>query len=379
MNIAFITSEYPHLRTGTSGGIGTSIKNLASSLVKASHGVHVVVIGQKEDATFSDNGITIHQLKNRKWKGLSWWLTAKKIEKKINQLCQEESIELVEVQDYLGILAFVSCYCKTVLKLHGSDTYFCHLDKRPVKWWNKFQEKRAFKKADAIVAVSQFAGDLSNLVFSSNRQFEVIGNGIDSNQFVPAPPNGNNTIMYFGTLIRKKGVLELAAIFNKVYAQDPTAILILAGRDTADITTGATSTWEVMQPLFTKQARQNVRYKGEIPYSEIKKEIATATVCVFPSLSETFGMVTIEAMACSKPVITSNFGWTNEIIIHEKEGFLIDPKNHKVFAATLLRLLQDPVLQKEIGTNARIKIEESFTNEIIAQKTIAFYKKIIVE
>jgi glycosyltransferase involved in cell wall biosynthesis len=230
MNIAFLTSEYPHLRTGTSGGIGTSIKNLASSFVKNNHKVHVVVIGQKEDATFSDNGITIHQLKNRKWKGLSWWLTAKKIEKKINQLCQEEGVELVEVQDYLGILAFVSCPCKTVLKLHGSDTYFCHLDQRPVKWWNKFQEQRAFKKADAIVAVSQFAGDLSNLVFSSNRPFEVIGNGIDSHQFVPAPPNSNNTILYFGTLIRKKGLLELAAIFNEVYAPILPRVLHLHGK-----------------------------------------------------------------------------------------------------------------------------------------------------
>ena len=48
MKIAFLTPEYPHSRTGNSGGIGTSIKNLAESLVGLGHSVRILVYGQKE-------------------------------------------------------------------------------------------------------------------------------------------------------------------------------------------------------------------------------------------------------------------------------------------------------------------------------------------
>ncbi|WP_417558928.1 glycosyltransferase, partial [Mesoflavibacter zeaxanthinifaciens] len=86
MKIAFLTPEYPHERVGHSGGIGTSIKHLASALVKQGHEVSLLVYGQEEDAVFEANNITFHLIKNKKLKGLSWWLTRKKIEKLINSL-----------------------------------------------------------------------------------------------------------------------------------------------------------------------------------------------------------------------------------------------------------------------------------------------------
>ena len=82
MKIAFLTPEYPHAKTGNSGGIGTSIKNLATGLLQKGIVVRVLVYGQKEDAFFDDNGILIQQIKNVKFKGISWWLTRKKLEKK---------------------------------------------------------------------------------------------------------------------------------------------------------------------------------------------------------------------------------------------------------------------------------------------------------
>jgi hypothetical protein len=49
MKIAFLTPEYPHSKTGSSGGIGTSIKNLAVGLLAQGHAVRVLVYGQQED------------------------------------------------------------------------------------------------------------------------------------------------------------------------------------------------------------------------------------------------------------------------------------------------------------------------------------------
>ena len=84
MNIAFLTPEYPHTKTGVSGGIGTSIRALALALVKLNHGVIILLYGQKQDDSFEDEGVKVQCIKNVKLKGLSWWLTRKKLERIIN-------------------------------------------------------------------------------------------------------------------------------------------------------------------------------------------------------------------------------------------------------------------------------------------------------
>src|SRR5688572_8682097 len=139
MKIAFLTPEYPHPKTGNSGGIGTSIMNLAIGLLAQGVSVRVLVYGQKEDAFFDDNGVLIQQIKNVKVKGLSWFFTRKKIEGIINKLYSDKEINVVEAPDWTGITSFIEPKkCPIVIRLHGSDTYFCHLDNRPVKWINKF-------------------------------------------------------------------------------------------------------------------------------------------------------------------------------------------------------------------------------------------------
>lgn len=94
-----------------------------------------------------------------------------------------------------------------------------------------------------------------------------------------APIQGDEqTILYFGTLIRKKGSLELPLIFNEVYKKNNQANLILVGRDASDIITNNKSVWQMMQPLFDKEAFKNVSYLGSVPYSEIKNLINKASV-----------------------------------------------------------------------------------------------------
>lgn len=382
MKIAFLTPEYPHPKTGSSGGIGTSIKNLAIGLLAQGCSVRVLVYGQKEETVFDDNGITIQQIQNIKLKGLSWWLTRKKIEKKINQLHSNNEIDLVEAPDWTGITSFVQPEnCPVIIKLHGSDTYFCHLDKRPVKWLNKFHEKRALQKATALLSVSQFTANTTNEVFGLKKEFTIIPNAIDTDVFQndtvekPAAP----TVLYFGTLIRKKGVLELPLIFNEVVLQQPDAILVLVGKDTSDIATGNASTWTMMQQLFTKEASQNVRYLGSVPYAEIKDQIIKASVCVFPSFAEALPVSWIEAMALQKPVVASNVGWAPEIMDDGVDGFLVHPKNHIEYAQRIVELLENEKRQQTFGIAARKKVVLKFSMETIAEQSLAFYEAVAIK
>ncbi|MEM8520108.1 glycosyltransferase family 4 protein [Flavobacterium sp. PL12] len=382
MKIAFLTPEYPHPKTGNSGGISTSIKNLAQGLLLEGCQVRILIYGQKEDAVFEDDGIIIQQIRNIKVKGLSWFFTRIKLQKIINQLYEDKTIDLVEAPDWTGITSFIQPKeCPIVIKLHGSDSYFCNLDKRPVKWKNKFHEKRALQKADALLSVSQFTADKTNEIFVLQKQFTVIPNGIDSNLFAVNTPLDSNSeaseILYFGSLIRKKGLLELPFIFNEIILLNPKAKLTLIGKDVPDIVSGSASTWEMMQTLFSHKALLNVHYLGSVSYQEIQQYINESTVCVFPSFAEALPVSWIEAMAMQKAVVASNIGWATAVIDDDVNGFLVNPKNHVEYASKINTLLCNPSLRHKFGVAAREKVIEKFSISVVAKQSLVFYKQLL--
>jgi glycosyltransferase involved in cell wall biosynthesis len=315
---------------------------------------------------------------------LSWLLTRKKLERIINQLYAHKEIDLVEAPDWTGITSFIQPEkCPIVIRLNGSDTYFCHLEHRPVKWNNQFHEKRALQKADGLISVSQYTAEVTNEVFGLKKEFTIIPNSIDTTLFKKSdsaeliPPLGGKGVLYFGSLIRKKGLLELPLIFNEVIRKNPEAQLILVGKDVPDIVSGKVSTWQMMQELFTVEALQNVRYLGSVPYKEIKKQIALARVCVFPSFAEALPVSWIEAMALQKSIVASNIGWAKEVIDNGVDGFLVNPKEHQEYAKRILALLENPELQKQFGIASRQKIVTTFSMQIVAKQSILFYENII--
>lgn len=380
MKIAFLTSEYPHAKTGFSAGIGTSIMNLSKGLLQLGHQVTIVIYGQNQDETFTDNGLTFYKIKNRKLKGFSRILTQKKIQKLINALVDKGEINIVEAADWTGITSNINLKCPLVIKLHGSDTYFCHLDKRPVKFLNRFRERKALQKADAWLSVSQYTAIVTKELFALPNDFTIIPNGIDLADFsVDETENtiAENTILYFGTLIRKKGSLELPLIFNEVYKQNKQAKLILIGRDASDITTGNSSVWAMMQPLFDTDAFQNVTYLGSVPYDQIKKHIHASTVCVFPTFAEALPVSWIEAMAMKKAIVASDIGWAKEVIDDGLNGFLVNPKDHQEYAEKINALIGNVLLRSQIGVAAKAKAQQKFSIEVVAQQSADFYKNMM--
>ena len=378
MNIAFLSHEYPHPRIGDSGGIGTSIFNLTQALIIKGVNITIFLYGQDRDEFFYDGSIYFYRIKNVRFKGLSWWLTRKKMQKLINKVIQDRKIDILEVADWTGISSWMKVNCPVVLRLHGSDTFFCYLDNRSVKWWNKFQEKNAFKQAESIIAVSDFVGSLTNQLFHSNRNYDVIPNSVDTEKFIcSASQEDPNMILYFGTLIRKKGVLDIPHYFNKVVEKHLEAKLLLVGGNSSDIHTGSSSTWELMMPQFSEQSKQRVEYLGKKPYSEIREYIQKAAVCIFPSYAEALPVSWLEAMAMGKAIVSSNVGWATEMLTHEQDALLSHPSQHQTFATNIVRLLQNVELRKALGSNARKRVKDVFDNRLIAEQNIEFYKNVL--
>lgn len=379
LKIAFLTPEFPHPKIGSSGGIGTSILNLSKGLLINNCEVYVLVYGQEKDDYFFENGIHFYQIKNIKIKGFSRWLTQKKIQKLINKLFLEKKIDVVEAPDWTGFSSGIKPKCPLVVKLHGSDTYFCYLDNRPVRPKNKKNEKSALQNADGLLSVSEYTARITKELFGLNRDFTVIPNSVDLDYFSDEEKisQNNNTILYFGTLIRKKGLLELPLIFNEIYKLNSEAKLLLIGRDASDVISGNSSTWSMMQTLFDKDALKNVSYMGAIPYQEMKSQIVKASVCVFPTFAEALPVSWIEAMAMQKAIVASDIGWANEIIDNGIDGYLEHPQNHYEFAIKVANLLEDKEKNRLFGTEARKKVINKFSLDVVAKQNIEFYKKMI--
>lgn len=378
MHIAFITSHYPFKDAKSVGGIGTSIKNLAEELTHLGHIVSVFVYAQEKDDFVVDGSISIYKIKNVYLRGFSWYLTRKKIQEKINSVNKATKIDIVEAPDWEGITSFINLKIPVVLRLNGSDAYFCYLDGRKNKFKNRFHERRALVKADGIISVSDFTAKITQQVFNIEKAYTVIPNGVNVERFKPISHKDDaKIILYFGGIIRKKGLLEIPHYFNIVSEQLPEAELVLIGKDMPDISSGNGSTKAMMESLFSEEALKKVHFLGSKPYEEIKDYINRAAVCIFPSYAEAMPVSWLEAMALEKAIVGSDIGWSNEIIENGNNGFKVNPKDYSTFANRIIELLDNDELKNKIEKEARITILKTFSTQVTALKTVEFYKKII--
>lgn len=378
MHIAYLTPEYPHEKISNSGGMGTSIKNLVKALSDLGHRITVFVYDQAQDEVFKEQNITFHRIASKKYKIGGFYFYRKHIEHYINK--NSAGIDLIEAPDWTGITAFMKFKIPLIIRFHGSDTYFCHIENRPQKFKNKFFEKNAVSKAAGFIAPTHYAGKVSMELFKLPiKKLQVIHYGLQLEQFINESPESYEafTLLNIGTLIRKKGVFQLIEMFNEIIKEYPQARLIFIGGDSDDVTTGSASTWHMMQEKMTEQATSQITYLGKIPYHKVQDQIKKAHVCVFPSLAETLGMVTIESMALGKAVVNTDIGWAQDLIENEYDGFMHHPDNIENYITTIYMLFKDQHKVNQVGENAIKSVTEKFDIEKLVHKNIAYYKELL--
>ena len=75
--------------------------------------------------------------------------------------------------------------------------------------------------------------------------------------------------------------------------------------------------------------------------------------------------------------MSSNIGWANELMVDNKTGFTVNPKNHEEFAERIIELLNDKQLCESFGKAGRQRVIEKFSAEKITNQNIEFYKAVI--
>lgn len=377
MHLAFLTQEYPHPRVQRAAGIGTSIKNLAESLVAKNISVQLFIYDQNEDAVFEENGIVFHLIKKIHYNFFGWYLYRKHIAAYINKIHKKRHIDALEAADWTGITAFMKLKMPVVIRLHGTDAYFCTLEGRPQKKKNYWFEATALKSADAIISVSSFTAEKTKEIFKLSRPITTVYNGIDVEKFKPLTlPKQPNSILYFGSIIRKKGVLDLAKAFQLLLLEKPEATLTLIGKDVVDIIESK-PTLDLFYSFLDERAKKAVTHLAHMPYEAVVQQIAKAEVLVLPSRAEAFPMTWLEAMAMEKAMVTSNIGWANELMIDYETGFMVAPDNHQELADAMGELLSNPEKAEQFGKNARKRIVSNFSSEIIVKQNIDYYTQFV--
>ena len=281
LKVGFITPEYPHPKVNRAAGIASTTKNLALMLVKKNIPVTVFIYHQDKNAGFESEGVEIHLIKSKKYLAFGWYLHRKHINIYINHVVKENGINILEAPDWTGITAFMNFNVPLVIRLHGTDGYFCKLEGRKQKFKNKWFEANALKLATTYIAPTSFAGKETAKIFNLDKsKIKTIHFGLPIEKFnneVPEKYN-DNTILYIGTIIRKKGVFELAKIFNKVVQRIPDAELVLIGGDSPDIETDSPSKFELIKKEFSNKALNNVKYLGKVAYDDVINHIKNAHI-----------------------------------------------------------------------------------------------------
>ena len=334
MRIGFLTNEYPPY----SGGIGTSVRNLAKGLVSRGHEVTVMMLGKGKDRV--DEGVQLVHIRPTTIPKLGWLLNRLAIKREINRLVAEEGLDIVEAPDWCGLSAGIKAKCPIVIRCHGSATYFGNLAGEPVSWSVRLAESIALKGAGAIASVSKFTADETARLFNLKDKIEIIPNCVPVSESSEhqSTPSEENRILYFGTIVRKKGVLDLPEIIRSVCGGNKFARFVLMGRDAADSTTGVASTFSLFENALDEQSLARVEYRGGRSADDVRDEIAKASICIFPSYAEALPLAWLEAMLMGKPVVAYDIGWASEVIESGVSGFLVPKGDKKAFAEAIQQL-----------------------------------------
>lgn len=119
---------------------------------------------------------------------------------------------------------------------------------------------------------------------------------------------------------------------------------------------------------------RSIIFTGEIPHEKIHSFYQASDIFVFSSLTETQGLVILEAMSIGLPVIALEDDALAEIVINNQNGFLIKKQSPELFAQKIAKVLNDPFLHESFS-NSAIKKASNFSEEKITKKLIEIYKK----
>ncbi len=102
-----------------------------------------------------------------------------------------------------------------------------------------------------------------------------------------------------------------------------------------------------------------------------------AQVVALPSMGEGLPTALLEAAACERPIVTTDVPGCREVVQDGETGLLVPPNDPAALAAAVERLLDDPGLRRKLAKNARLRVEENFSDQTINGQTLEVYRSLL--
>lgn len=236
-------------------------------------------------------------------------------------------------------------------------------------WLSKF-------KADKIITVSKNTKDDLVEIFNYNpEKIVVIYNGVDSSYRIindekliydvkDKYDTGEEFLLYVGNIKPHKNIPSLLKALDKLNKNNK--LVIVGKRDNAYD--------EIFDVIKEHDLSDRVIFTGFVSDEDLILLYNAATLFVYPSLYEGFGLPPLEAMASGTPVITSNLSSLPEVV--GDAAITVDPYNINELANEINNVLSDKELQK-VMINKGLKRAKEFTWEKTACETIKVYEEVL--
>ena len=378
MNFLFILNTfYPNI-----GGVESATLGICKELIKGSHNIYILTTNKtnfypnKKKLALYENfdGIHIHRVRNA--------LRVFLFPLKTLYLAKKYQIDYVIITDFLGFgalflkriyqIPFVyllngyNPICPTGILHHqqicqGFELIKCfkYCRKLSIRFiFSLIITRRLISRAKSVMAVSQAVKN-AFLVYFGEMPVKLNYYGMDLQKFQPFSIKASNLnynltgsdgiILFFGRLIKQRGILEFLPHFKQLIQKKNYKLLIVGlGPESMEIKTA----------ISELKIENNVLFVGPLRNQKLIDVINLVDLVILPILfPEPLGLVVLESMACAKPVISFSLGGVKELITNMKTGILVPPNDWAQFIQKIEELLENKDLRSSLGQAARQKVE----------------------
>jgi glycosyltransferase involved in cell wall biosynthesis len=251
-------------------------------------------------------------------------------------------------------------------------------------------ESATAQAADRIITVSHAMKDDLTRHGWPQQKISVVWNGVDPARYNPKNckledvkkirekygiPDDWKMLLFLGRLTWVKGVKNLIQAMPTVLRDYPQTKLVILGKGEEEK--------DIEETAARLGIKNNVICRFDfVPEQERILHYAAADLCVFPSVYEPFGIVSLEAMAMEKPVVVGAHGvvgFREQVVSSgpDQNGIHINGEDPADIAWGIKETLKDPQRAKTWGENGRKRVLQYFTWEKTAEQTLEIYETLI--
>ena len=364
----------------TFGGSGVVATELGMELAKKGHEIHFITYNQPVRLDSLSKNVHYHEVHVPEYPLFLYQPYELALSSKIVDMARLHQIELLHVH-YAIPHAYAAYMAKQILKeegihipvvttLHGTDITL--VGSHPVY---KPAVTFSINKSDAVTAVSEDLKAQTERIFKVKKEIQVVPNFIDLDRHEPnftdcqrsfMAKDEERIITHISNFRKVKQIPDVINIFNNIQKEIPSKLMMV----------GDGPEREPAELLCKKLGIEDkVIFFGNS--NEIDKILCFSDLFLLPSISESFGLAALEAMAFGVPVISTNAGGIPEVNKHGFSGFLSDVNDVQDMSKNALKILRNLNDLKQFKLNAKQQASQFNIHEIVPKYETIYEQALI--